>query len=278
MLSYRHSFHAGNFADLLKHVTLIYLLEYLNKKAKPYVYLDTHSGAGLYDLTHRHATTTDEFKEGVGRLLAASPNNAWLGQLAALIRQDNAQQKINHYPGSPRLASRLVRPTDRLLLNELHPADHQQLERLFSQHQRCQIHQQDAFTLLKASLPPQERRGLILIDPSYENKQDYQQLLKALTAATKKFATGIYALWYPVINRQDTERWINQLAEVLPANSLRIEHCPFPDTSGLGMTGSGMLVVNPPYTLMEDFKPLLTELAQLLAQGSPGKVRLEAIN
>ncbi|SFB89634.1 23S rRNA (adenine2030-N6)-methyltransferase [Marinospirillum celere] len=276
MLSYRHSYHAGNFADLLKHLTLIYLLEYLNKKDKPYCYLDTHAGAGFYDLKSTHASKTAEAEEGIWRLNDQQLKHPLLVQYRELISQLNTTPTTRYYPGSPKIASLLLRSTDRLLLNELHSKDHESLKAVMQNDRRCKLFQEDAFTLLKASVPLKERRGLILMDPSYEKKEDYAQVIKALEAAHKRFATGIYAIWYPVISRQDTERWINQLAQKLP-NILRIEHCPLPDTSGFGMSGSGMLVINPPYTLQDDFKPLLSELEELLRQGTPGKTKIQQL-
>jgi 23S rRNA (adenine2030-N6)-methyltransferase len=277
MLSYRHSFHAGNFADLIKHITLVYLLDYLNKKDKPYCYLDTHSGAGLYDLASSHAAKTNEFSEGIARFAQASVEHPQLQRYWQLIKKINSGTQLRLYPGSPQLASLLLRPTDRLLLNELHSTDHKHLVDLLSQDKRCLIKQEDAFAVLKASLPPKEKRGLIFIDPSYEKKDDYQKLIQALISAHKRFATGVYAIRYPVINRQDTEAWIQKLVAAGIPKLTRIEHCPYPDTSGQGMTGSGMLIINPPYTLAEDFKKLLKELEFVLRQGTPGKVRVESL-
>ncbi|WP_404418989.1 23S rRNA (adenine(2030)-N(6))-methyltransferase RlmJ [Marinospirillum sp.] len=278
MLSYRHSFHAGNFADLLKHITLVYLLDYLNKKDKPYCYLDTHSGAGLYDLTSSHAAKTNEFSEGIARFAQASLEQPQLQRYWQLIKKINSGTQLRLYPGSPQLASLLLRPTDRLLLNELHSTDHKHLVALLSQDKRCLIKQEDAFAVLKASLPPKEKRGLVFIDPSYEKKDDYQKLIQALVSAHKRFATGVYAIWYPVISRQDTEAWIQKLVATGLPKLMRIEHCPYPDTSGQGMTGSGMLIINPPYTLAEDFKKLLKELEFILRQGTPGKIRAESLS
>lgn len=277
MLSYRHSFHAGNFADLLKHLTLVYLLDYLNRKDKPYCYLDTHSGAGLYDLNASHATKTQEAEEGILRLEAKQPKHPLLQDFLKQVSGFQGSKGSRLYPGSPKIAQQLLRPGDRLLLNELHSKDFATLQANFQDDPRCQVFQEDAFQRLKAALPPKERRGLVLIDPSYEKKEDYPQLIKAIKAAHKRFATGIYAIWYPVINRQDTERWIKQITELEIPNLLRIEHCPLPDTSGYGMSGSGMLLINPPYTLAEDFKQLLPELEELLRQGKPGKVIIKPL-
>ncbi len=277
MLSYRHRFHAGNFADVLKHLTLIYLIDYLNKKDKSYRLLDTHSGAGRYPLKSADAEKTQEFNEGVSLIFEQRVKHPTLKTYRNLLKTLNPNG-LSLYPGSPLLASLLTRPQDRLVFNEIHPQDSQRLEQLFSTEKRVQIHHQDAYALLKATLPFAERRGLILIDPSYEIKQEYQLLPGAIKEALKRFATGIYAIWYPVINRQSTESFLRTLIEAAQSQSrptLRLEHCPLPDTNGLGMSGSGMLVINPPYTLADDFQPLMQELQGLLTQGKPGRVLIK---
>lgn len=278
MLSYRHSYHAGNFADLLKHATLVYLIDYLNKKEKPYFYLDTHSGAGLYDLSSAAAEKTGECFDGILKFIQTPTQTPCLLRFQELVQHMNRQPKQPVYPGSPYLASLLTRSTERLVFNELHPTDHGYLTDLFRHDKRCQVRQADGFGQMKATLPPKEKRGLILIDPSYEKKQDYEQLIQAISIAYKRFATGVYAIWYPVINRQETEAWIQKIRATGIPKLIRVEHCPYPDTSGLGMTGSGMLIINPPYTLKEDFSDLLSELDQKLRPGKPGKTLVDYLS
>ncbi|GLR64974.1 23S rRNA (adenine(2030)-N(6))-methyltransferase RlmJ [Marinospirillum insulare] len=277
MLSYRHSFHAGNFADLLKHLTLSYLLNYLNRKDKPYFYLDTHAGAGLYSLHSPEAEKTAEFREGIERLFLSQPKHPLLKEFKTLISSFNSASRLDFYPGSPAIAAKLMRPTDRLVLHELHPKDNQKLTNNFQKDKRVRIEASDGFAALKAQLPPIERRGLIFIDPSYEVKADYDLLIKAVKNGLERFATGTYAIWYPVLQAQATNAWIKRFQKAGLPNLLRVEHLPLPLTSGRGMTGSGMLIINPPYCLATDFKSLLPELNALLMQGTQGKFLLEEL-
>ena len=278
MLSYRHSYHAGNFADLLKHLSQFYILSYLNRKDKPWCYLDTHSGAGLYSLHSEQATKTSEFQQGIQRLFEQELQHPLLQQYKALVASFNKASRLDFYPGSPAIAAQLARPTDRLQLHELHPSDYPILARHFAEDRRVKVSESDGFAGLKASLPPRERRGLILIDPSYEIKEDYNKVLQAVTDGLQRFATGTYAIWYPVLQRQQTESWIKRFRDAGIPDLLRIEHCPIPDNSGFGMTGSGMLVINPPYSMADDFRTLLPELNRLLRQGSEGHFRLDKLS
>ncbi|SFX50052.1 23S rRNA (adenine(2030)-N(6))-methyltransferase RlmJ [Marinospirillum alkaliphilum] len=275
MLSYRHSFHAGNFADLLKHLTLHYLLDYLNRKDKPWFYLDTHAGAGLYSLKSASAEKTGEYQDGIQRLLGAEPKHPLLQAFRQQVLSLNTKPSELYYPGSPLLASLMMRPQDRMQLHELHPQDHRLLSSHLQNKARVRIQQSDGFAALKASLPPPERRGLILMDPPYELKEDYQRVIQAVQEGVKRFATGTYAIWYPVLQRQQTESWIRQFSNAGLPSLLRLEHCPLPDSSGFGMTGSGMLIINPPWSLAQDFKTLMPELNQLLQQGKPGTFCIE---
>lgn len=279
MLSYRHSFHAGNFADLLKHLVLVYLVDYLNKKEKPYACLDTHSGAGLYSLHGSDSQKTGEYQQGIARLIAApTMAHPLLKRFRALIQEFNPTDELTHYPGSPALIHQLIRAQDRLLLNELHPRDWEQLAQLMQDDSRVRVEQQDAYARLKASLPFPERRGLILIDPSYEIKEEYQRVVHAISQAYRRMATGVYALWYPVVQRQQVEQLCKDLKATGIPRLLRIEHCISADTSGFGMTGSGMLIINPPYTLAEDFTHLLPELDCLLAQDKTSHYQVQWLN
>lgn len=277
MLSYRHSFHAGNFADLLKHLSQLYILEYLNRKEKPYLYLDTHAGAGLYSLRSAQAEKTAEYQQGIQRLYEHELRHPLLRRFRQLIDGFNPPGKLLHYPGSPALAARLCRPQDRLQLHELHPADRNSLSKLFKQDLRVKVWQSDGFQALKTCLPPSERRGLVLIDPPYEVKTDYEQVIKSLQDGLKRFATGTYAIWYPLLQKQQTEAWMRDFRNAGLTGLLRIEQSPLPDTSGFGMTGSGMLIINPPYTMAEDFRNLLSELSKLLQQGGNGRYSVDIL-
>lgn len=277
MLSYRHSFHAGNFADVLKHLTQAYILNYLNRKDKPYFYLDTHAGAGLYSLNTPEANKTEEFRQGIARLFEVEPKHPLLQEYKALISSFNTAERLDFYPGSPAIAAKLMRPTDRLALHELHPSDFQLLSNTFCQDKRIKISQENGFSAIKAQLPPPERRGLVFIDPSYEVKTDYDTLIKAIVNGLERFANGTYVIWYPVLQAQITNAWLKRLQKAGLPNLLRIEHSPLPLISGYGMSGSGMLIINPPYSLAADFKNVLPELNTLLKQGTKGSYLVEQL-
>lgn len=270
MLSYRHGFHAGNFADVLKHSLVTLTINALKHKDKPFVYIDTHAGAGKYSLTAEFAQKTGEYQQGIGRIWqSATPPDEIKDYLAA-IRAENTGQQLARYPGSPQLVSRLIRSQDRLQLSELHSTDYQALHQLFAGNKQVNAAKEDGLQMLEKKLPPIQKRGLILIDPSYEVKTEYNKIVKVLANAHKRFATGIYALWYPVIDRDTTERMLQRLAETGIPKQLRIEHCVAADSSIRGMTGSGMLFINPPWQLESQAQLLLPWLNQQLTdnQGS----------
>ncbi|MFC3024282.1 23S rRNA (adenine(2030)-N(6))-methyltransferase RlmJ [Vibrio zhugei] len=261
MLSYRHSFHAGNHADVVKHIVESLIISSLKNKDKPFVYHDTHSGVGRYDLTHEWSEKTGEYKQGIARLwqqdLPAEVND-YLATVAAI----NDSDELRYYPGSPRVARALLRPQDRMVLTELHPSDHPLLEQEFQRDRQVSIFKEDGFARLKASLPPKERRGLVLIDPPYELAKEYRDVVKAIAQSYKRWATGIYAIWYPVVNRCDIEDMIEGLEALGIRKILQIELGVSPDTSERGMTASGMIVINPPWKLasqMETILPILKE-------------------
>lgn len=268
MLSYRHGFHAGNFADVLKHAVLVALLQALQRKDKPFVYIDTHAGAGGYDLQSPLARQTEEFHTGILRLWRQTDHSPELAAYLDIVRQFNPSGRLRYYPGSPLIAQHLCRAMDRLLLSERHPSDSVSLQTLCAGDRRIQVLQEDGLTQIKAKLPPRERRGLIFIDPSYEMKHDYAAVIAALCDAHTRFATGIYSLWYPVIERHATEHWLDKIRRTGLRRLLRIEYCPRPDCSGGGMTGSGLVLINPPWQLDEWAQCLLPELDAVL--GEPG--------
>lgn len=211
MLSYRHSFHAGNHADVVKHIVQSLILDALKQKDKPFVYHDTHSGVGRYDLTHEWSEKTGEYKQGIARIWD-NPNipediKSYIDSIKALNNGEN----LRYYPGSPRVARAQIRPQDRMVLTELHPADHPLLEQEFHRDRQVSIYKEDGFQRLKASLPPQERRGLVLIDPPYELAKEYRDVVRAIHQSHKRWATGIYAIWYPVVNRIDIDDMIEGL-------------------------------------------------------------------
>ena len=267
MLSYRHGFHAGNFADVLKHSLLTLAVNALKRKDKPFVYIDTHAGAGKYSFKSEFAQKTAEYQQGIGRLWNAGPAPSELHDYLAAVRAENTGRQLVRYPGSPQLVRRLVRPQDRLLLSELHSSDFEVLRELFAGDKQVSVAKEDGLQLLSKKLPPIQKRGLILIDPSYEMRDETKKIIAALTTAYQHFATGVYALWYPVIERAATESFMQKLVKTNIPRQLRIEFCPEADAFGHGMTGSGMLFINPPWQLDDQAQTILPYLNQVLADG-----------
>lgn len=276
MLSYRHSYHAGNFADVLKHCVQLAIIEYLKKKDKPFCYHDTHSGAGGYLIASPEMQKNGEYQSGIGKLFGRLTGVELIDHYTALIGSLNTNGRLNSYPGSPQIALLAKRGIDRMQLTELHPTDFLHLKQMLGSKKKVKAYQQDAWQGLKAMLPPAEKRGLVLIDPSYEVKQDYKTIVTALQEAHKRFSSGIFAIWYPVLEREATEQFIRSLAQAGIRNMLRIEHCVLPDDES-GMTGSGMVVVNPPYTLKTDMEKALPVLSKLLDQTDKGRFIVEQL-
>ncbi|KQA17528.1 23S rRNA (adenine(2030)-N(6))-methyltransferase RlmJ [Vibrio metoecus] len=265
MLSYRHSFHAGNHADVLKHIVQSLILNSLQQKEKPFVYHDTHSGVGRYDLTHEWSEKTGEYKQGIARVWQQDNIPAELDSYLDAIRQLNQGETLRYYPGSPRVARTHLREQDRMVLTELHPSDYPLLEQEFHRDRQVSIYKEDGFARLKASLPPQERRGLVLIDPPYELAKEYRDVVQAIAQSYKRWATGIYAIWYPVVNRCDIDDILEGLQGLGIRKILQIELGVSPDTNERGMTASGMIVVNPPWTLESQMQTILPFLKQAIA-------------
>ncbi len=266
MLSYRHAFHAGNHADVLKHYVLSLVLAYMKQKDKAFCYIDTHAGAGLYQLTTGYASQNAEFEQGIAKLMTASLLPETLADFVAHIKRFN-QQTLTFYPGSPMLAQDFLRADDKMRLFELHPSDYKLLiENFTGQNKQVKIAQQDGFTGIKACLPPASRRGAVLIDPPYEDKQDYQRVVGMIKDSLTRFATGTYMIWYPLLQRPEPAEMVNDLMALKPANWLDVSmtiHQPAAD--GFGMHGSGLFVINPPWTLASTLQGALPALTQLLA-------------
>lgn len=276
MLSYRHSFHAGNHADVLKHIVLTLILTALKQKEKGFFYLDTHSGVGRYSLLSAESEKTGEYIEGIARLWDRKD----LPEAVALYV--NKLKKINNntlrfYAGSPLLAVQQLRPQDRALLTELHPNDFPLLRKEFSKHNNVTTKRENGFQQLKSALPPKEKRGLILIDPPYELKEDYELVVKGIVEGYKRFATGIYAIWYPVVLRQHTKRIVRGLQETGIRKILQIELAIRPDSDQRGMTASGMIVINPPWQLESQMKAILPYLTETLVPEGTGSWKVDWI-
>lgn len=266
MLSYRHAFHAGNHADVLKHLLLIQLTRYLGQKDKPFWYVDTHSGAGCYALDAGYAAKLSEFREGVGRLWERKDLPPAVAEYVALVRELNPDGRLRAYPGSPWVALHTMREQDRLRLFELHSKDARLLKENFeAAGKRVIVEAGDGFAGLKAVLPPPPRRGLVLIDPSYEDKQDYERVFHELKEGLARFPTGTYAVWYPQLTRLDAHELPERLKR-LPAKgwlhvALRVST---PAKDGFGMHGSGMFVLNPPWTLFATLQETMPYLVAAL--------------
>ncbi len=267
MLSYRHSFHAGNFADVLKHIVQLEITVHLLKKNKPFDYIDTHAGAGMYDLKSYEASKLSEFKRGVG--LLNSLDYPELTTYFELIESVNRiPGKLEHYPGSPYFTLSLMRSEDRANLYELHSKDYQLLKTLTAVDSRfepaIQIHNVDGYVGMMGLLPPPSRRALILVDPSYEVKSEYQKMIDTVIKAHKKFATGIYAIWYPVVDRARITQIDNILYKSGIKDIQRFE-LDLSQDDEKGMTASGMWVINPPWGLLEKMKGVLPKLKRDLS-------------
>ena len=266
MLSYRHAFHAGNHADVLKHVVLIEVLRYLTRKNNPLWYIDTHAGLGQYALNPRPPAGQAEWLDGIARLWQESDLPAALEPYLALVRALNPDGRLRLYPGSPWLATALLRPEDKAWLYELLGKDFLVLQQHFQNRGQVRCTEGDGFSALKALLPPGPRRGLIFIDPSYELKSDYQRLLETLQDALRRFAGGCYLLWYPIVQRVEAQELPAQLIALRTSRWLRAElRVRAPPPEGYGLYGSGMFVINPPWTLSAFLAEALPSLAQRLA-------------
>lgn len=269
MLSYRHVFHAGNHADVLKHTVLLAVLDYFNQKDKPYWVIDTHAGAGGYRFDGGRAKSHAEYEEGIGRLWERTDLPALLAAYVAAVRSDNPDGHLRRYPGSPLLELRKMRPADRLRLFELHPADVRLLGEAISAtvpdaQKRVAIRQADGFDGLQVLLPPPSRRGLIVIDPSYEDKRDYGRVVAALRDGLVRFATGTFVIWYPLLQRNESLQLAGRLKKLAPDWFNVTLTVKAPSKDGLGMHGSGMFVVNPPWTLAAAMRETLPWLVDVL--------------
>ncbi len=267
MLSYRHAFHAGNHADVLKHYVFSLVLDYFKQKDKPYWVVDTHAGAGIYALGGEFAQKNVEFETGIARLIAAKNLPESLADFVKTIKSFNKDNQLTLYPGSPKIAESFLRTDDKLRLFELHPSDCKLLLENFShQNRQTKIEQQDGFVGIKACLPPPSKRAVVLIDPPYELKDDYQRVVSCIQDSLKRFATGTYLVWHPLLQRPEPAQMVEQLMR-LNTDFLHISmNIHAPSSDGYGMHGSGMFMINPPYTLpniLAETMPILTQLLAL---------------
>jgi len=266
MLSYRHAYHAGSHADVLKHCVVLELLSYFNRKDKPWHYIDTHAGGGCYALESERAGKTAEHEEGIARIWGRTDLPAPLAAYREAVAQFNPHGRLVFYPGSPALAMTMARPQDRLRLFELHPADFEALERTFAgETERVQCRKADGFAGLKSLLPPLSRRALVLIDPSYEIKDDYRKVVDCVKDAMRRFPTGTYAIWYPLLARSEARNLPSRLADLGAQSWLDLRLAVRrPPRDGFGMFGSGMFIINPPWVLPERLEAMMPWLVNVL--------------
>lgn len=285
-MNYRHAFHAGNFADVVKHITLARILTYLHEKPAAFRVIDTHAGAGLYDLTGDEAERGGEWRTGIARLMQARLSDAVMALVAPyldIVRAFNPQRDLTAYPGSPLIARALLRPQDRLVACELEPNARKQLVRALHRDPQGRVVDLDGWTALPAFVPPNERRGLVLIDPPFESRDEFTRLADGFAVAHRKWPTGIYMLWYPIKERRAVETLADGVARVANAGGghdakcLRVEFSVAPQTAESGLVSTGLLIVNPPWTLAAELKAILHELEKPLGQGGAGRFRVDAL-
>ena len=282
-MNYRHAFHAGNFADVIKHIVLARILTYLQDKPAAFRVIDTHAGAGLYDLESEEAERGGEWLSGIARIMQARFTNETIALIKPyldIVRAFNQPGDLKAYPGSPLIARGLMRPQDRLVACEIEPKARKALIGALRRDTQARVVDIDGWTALPAYVPPKERRGLVLIDPPFEAKDEFERLGDSFSAAFAKWPTGIYMIWYPVKNRRAAETLAQTVARAAaaakpPGKCLRLEFSVAPQEAGGALTSTGLLMVNPPYTLQNELKTILPELEKPLGQGGAARFRLD---
>lgn len=277
MLSYRHAFHAGNFADVLKHSLLLHTLNYMTQKEKPLRIIDTHAGAGAYKFSSNQPIKNREFDNGIGKLWARDDLPPLVQEYVTFIKAFNADKQLHYYPGSPLFMQAMLRPKDNLFLHELHSTDWRILTDAIGDDKQVKIVDDDGLAGMQALLPPPDRRGLIFIDPSYELKNEYHEVIKQVINAHKRFSTGTFVIWYPVVLRQRIEDMQKALVKSSIKNIQLFELGIAPDSPEYGMNSSGLFVINPPWTLWKAMEETLPFLADTLGENGEGFYRLEQL-
>ncbi|MCA1456214.1 23S rRNA (adenine(2030)-N(6))-methyltransferase RlmJ [Bradyrhizobium sp. BRP22] len=282
-MNYRHAFHAGGFADVIKHIVLVRILLYLQEKPAALRVIDTHAGAGLYDLTSDEARRGGEWLTGIARLMQARFSKEALPLVLPyldIVRAFSPPGELKAYPGSPLIARALLRPQDRLTACELEPAARKHLIDALRRDAQARVVDLDGWTALPAFVPPKERRGMVLIDPPFEAKDEFERLAQGFSEAFAKWPTGSYLMWYPAKSRRVTDDLARHVASETgkskPAGKcLRLEFSVAPREADSGLVSTGLLIVNPPWTLTGELKTILPELEKPLGQGGAGRFRLE---
>ena len=283
-MNYRHAFHAGNFADVIKHIVLVRILVYLQEKPAAFRVVDTHAGAGLYDLRSEESQRGGEWLTGIARIMQARFSDAaesLLRPYLDIVRAFNPRPgPLQAYPGSPLIARALLRPQDRLVACEVEQKARKDLIDALRRDAQARVVDLDGWTALPAFVPPSERRGLVLIDPPFEAKDEFERLASGFAQAFAKWPTGSYLLWYPAKSRRATDELARHVAHAVaaakpPGKCLRLEFSVGPRTAGAALASSGLLIVNPPWTLQNELKTILPELEKPLGQGGAARFRLE---
>jgi 23S rRNA (adenine2030-N6)-methyltransferase len=282
-MNYRHAFHAGGFADVIKHIALVRILTHLHDKPAPFRVIDSHAGAGIYDLSGDEARRGGEWLTGIARILQARFSDTVLPLLKPyldIVRAFNPQRDLRAYPGSPLIARALLRPQDRLVACEVEPDARKRLIDALRRDTQARVVDLDGWVALPAFVPPKERRGLVLIDPPFEKKDEFERLADGFAKTFAKWPSGSYLLWYPVKSRRATDGLASHVAAAagaasVPGKCLRLEFSVAPQLAGAALTSAGLLVVNPPWRLAAELKAILPELEKPLGQGGAGRFRLE---
>ena len=284
-MNYQHAFHAGNFADVVKHIVLVRILSYLQEKPAAFRVIDSHAGAGVYDLTGSEASRSGEWLTGIARIMQARFSDATgdlLKPYLDIVRSFNPQRDLTTYPGSPLIARALLRPQDRMVACELEPKARKRLIDALRRDTQARVVDLDGWVALPAFVPPNERRGLVLIDPPFERKDEFERMAEGFAAAFAKWPGGCYVLWYPVKSRRATDALAQHVARVagesrVPGKCLRLEFSIAPHDPDGGLTSAGLLIVNPPFVLAGELKAILPELEKPLGRGGAGRFRLETV-
>lgn len=277
MLSYKHAFHAGNHADVLKHIVLMYSLDYMKRKNKPMMYLDTHAGSGLYSQGSDEAQKNKEYESGISAIFASKNTPQLVQRYTELVVQCQNEKSKTSYPGSPWLAKMLLQSSDCMFLYELHNNEYALLEKNMTVAKSCRVFNSDGLKGLVASMPPVQRRAVVLIDPSYELKEDYERVVYSLGEAYKRFASGTFLLWYPVVDRDRVDRLEKRIIASGMKNVVLYELAISEDSSATGMTGSGMIVINQAWTLKKEMEDVLPYLSKTLGVNGQGRLRIKTL-
>lgn len=273
-MNYHHIYHAGNFADVFKHTLLILLLQALQRKPKPFCYIETHAGRGCYDLASIEARKTLEFRDGISKLWEIKNNPEIITIYKNIIRQFNQNSNLRIYPGSPCIAKALLRENDRMWVSELQIDEAWQLQQLFIRDRQVKVFQQEGYQALKAWLPPVERRGLVLIDPPFEEVDEFDAISVGLRTAYRRWQTGIYAIWYPIKSRSAVTQFQHALQQSGIQKILIAELCIYPEDIPLRFNGAGLVIINPPWQFAEQIQILLPWLWNQLSVAQQGSYRV----